>query len=151
MKRRRTKMGQARDIAQQYIRALEREDLEALKQLHAANAAFAAPGADVVGPDQIAGYFKVFFDALSDTRHDVKNIIESGDTAVIEMVGNGTHSGPLWTPQGVVPPTGRRATLPIIAILEIRAGKIGRAHMEFDQVRFLTELGLMPQAASVPV
>jgi predicted ester cyclase len=138
-------MGQAKDVAQQYITALESEDLGAVKRLHASNAAFVAPGAEVVGPDQIAAYFKVFFDALSDTRHDVKNIIESGDTAVIEMVGNGTHTGPLVTPQGAVPPTGRRATLPILVILEVRAGKIARAHMEFDQVRFLTELGLMPQ------
>lgn len=143
-------MGKAKDIAQQYVAALEGEDLEALKRLHAPNAAFAAPGAEVVGPDQIAGYFKVFFDALSDTRHDVKNIIESGDTAVIEMVGNGTHTGPLATPQGAVSPTGRRARLPIVVILEVRAGQIVRAHMEFDQVRFLTELGLMPQPAGAP-
>jgi predicted ester cyclase len=118
--------------------------------LHSLDAAFVAPGAELAGPDQIAGYFKVFFDALSDTRHDVKDIIESGDTVVVDMIGNGTHTGPLATPQGTVPPTGRRATLPIVVILNVREGKIQRAHMEFDQLRFLTELGLMPQAARIP-
>jgi hypothetical protein len=55
-----------------------------------------------------------------------------------------THSGVLQTPNGEVPPTGRSVELRWVAMYETRGVEILSEHLRFDQVEFLTQLGLMP-------
>jgi predicted ester cyclase len=68
------------------------------------------------------------------------------DAAAVELVFMGTHTGPLATPNGVIPPTGRRVTLQSASILRFKEGLIASEHAYPDQLDFMTQLGLMPAA-----
>jgi predicted ester cyclase len=62
--------------------------------------------------------------------------IATEDRAAREMVFTGTHTGPLITPEGPIPPTGRRVTLRQVAIHRIANGLVALEHVYYDQVEF---------------
>ncbi|MDQ6670126.1 MAG: ester cyclase [Chloroflexota bacterium] len=78
-----------------------------------------------------------FVTALPDSRMDATAIIESGDYVVVEGTYSGTHPGPLGTPKGEVPPTGRKLMLPLCDVIEVAAGRITqiRAYDDQDDLR----------------
>lgn len=59
----------------------------------------------------------------------------------------GTHTSVLQTPEGEVPPTGRRVEIRWTAMYEARGDELVSEHLYFDQVEFLTQLGLAPAVA----
>ncbi len=88
------------------------------------------------------------FRAFPDVRFEVINIFEKGDRAVGEMRMTGTNNGPLATPTGEVPATGKR--------VEMRGALVGRINAEnliveerryYDTGTMMQQLGLAPQAA----
>jgi predicted ester cyclase len=82
-------------------------------------------------------------DSVPDTRHPVSNVIEAGDQLVVEFRWQGTHTRPLFSPQGEIPATGKQLDVRISAVFEIEAGRITAERGYFDQVEFLTQLGLI--------
>jgi ketosteroid isomerase-like protein len=64
-----------------------------------------------------------------------------------EGVYSGTHTGVLATPQGDLLPTGRKLELRFRDVFQVKAGKAVAHRLYFDNVEFLTQLGLMPQPA----
>jgi ketosteroid isomerase-like protein len=61
-----------------------------------------------------------------DGRAKVANVIDGGDTVVVEYVGSGHNTGTLKTPQGVLPPTGRHIEADIVDVWEFENRKIKR-------------------------
>jgi predicted ester cyclase len=53
----------------------------------------------------------------------------------------------LATPQGEVPATGRKLSLPLCDVFEVVAGRIVRIQAYYDQMAFATQLGLLPEGA----
>ena len=96
-------------------------------------------------PSPTAG--DVIVRAFPDASIRVVSTVEAGDTIVTEGVYGGTHTGPLDSPQGTVPPTGRAIDLPFVDIFRVRDGKAVVHHLYFDQLTFMAQLGLMPQPA----
>jgi steroid delta-isomerase-like uncharacterized protein len=80
--------------------------------------------------------------AFPDASADITNIVSSGDYVVVEFTGRGTHNGPMMTPGGEVPPTGRRIEIPFVEVHEIRNGKIVRSRLYYDMSSFARQLGL---------
>jgi predicted ester cyclase len=64
------------------------------------------------------------------------------DAAATEVVFTGTHTGPMNTPGGAVPPTGKRVTLHSVSVLRIKDGLVASEHVYLDQLEMLTQLGL---------
>jgi predicted ester cyclase len=89
-----------------------------------------------------------FVRALPDSRMEVTAIIESGNWVVVEGAYSGTHTGPLGTPQGEVPPTGRSLKLPLCDVIEVAAGRITQIRAYYDQMTFAAQLGLLPEPAA---
>ncbi len=65
-------------------------------------------------------------DGFTDGKAEVTNVIDGGDTVVVEYLGSGLNDRPLTTPQGVIPPTGRRIEAHIVDVWEFEDGKIKR-------------------------
>ena len=65
-------------------------------------------------------------DGFTDGKAEVTNVIDAGDTVVIEYVGSGLNDRPLQTPQGELPPAGRYVEAGIVDVWEFEAGKIVR-------------------------
>jgi hypothetical protein len=65
-----------------------------------------------------------------------------------EGMYSGTHAGILTTPQGDVPPTGRKLDLRFCDVFQVQGARAVARRLSFDNVEFLTQLGLMPEPAN---
>lgn len=65
-------------------------------------------------------------DGFVNGRAEVTNVIDAGDTVVVEYVGSGQNTGTLTTPRGVLPPSGRNVRADIIDVWEFEDGRIKR-------------------------
>ena len=59
-----------------------------------------------------------------------------------------TNSGPLRTPQGDVPATGKRVTAESCHVLQFAGEKVLRYRVYLDTMPVLAQLGLVPAAAA---
>jgi steroid delta-isomerase-like uncharacterized protein len=108
-----------------------------------------APGsAPMTGIEAFIGYGQAFLRAFPDGRIHRNRLVESGDRVVVEGRFTGTNTGPLQTPAGELPATGRPMELPFADCFRIVDGKITEHRIYYDTVGLLTQLGLMPEPAS---
>lgn len=70
--------------------------------------------------------------------------METQECAIDQGDVIGTHTQPLQPPDGQsLPPTGKQVTVRSVDIATVANGKIVRHDFYFDQLDFLTQLGLM--------
>lgn len=69
------------------------------------------------------------------------------DGVANECIFRGTNPGPLTTPNGDLPPTGKPFAVPFCEIWRIRAGKLVSLHNYSDDLAVTAQLGLLPAAA----
>src|SRR5512132_429070 len=81
-------------------------DVSGLKELYAADADVAIPGATVRGRDQVGALWGAFISAFPDGQLTELLRLDCGTYIVSENNLSGTHTAPLVTPQGEVPATG---------------------------------------------
>jgi steroid delta-isomerase-like uncharacterized protein len=134
-------------IAQSSFDAINAHDNKRWSSLQADNSQQAyAPGTS--GPlnqEQSWAYIQGFLTAFPDLHFDTMHSVAQGDSVVLHWTGTGTHTGPLTTPTGnMIPPTGKKATVPGSTTFEIKNGKITRSWIYWDMVTLLGQLGLMP-------
>ncbi|MEX2157997.1 MAG: ester cyclase [Dehalococcoidia bacterium] len=96
------------------------------------------------GPDVGLGVAQMFANAMSDAKIDVKKIYVAGDTALVEFIGSGTHDGDF---QGIAP-TGKKVTLPVCDVVDVRDGKIIAEREYMDMMHMMQQLGVVPAAAT---
>ena len=101
------------------------------------------PGAPPLrGEAQIRAMFESYVEAFPDFTCETVHAIEAGDTYAAETRFAGTHRGPLVTPQGAIPATGRRVSWQSADIVRMRDGKIASWHVYHDPTPFLAQLGV---------
>jgi hypothetical protein len=143
-------MGEARAVMDRMTEAMVGDDMEALASLYAVDALAETPElGQIKGREQIIEYLKGFSEAFSDKRYEMVIAHEAGNVAIDEGYLHGVHTGPLMTPSGeVVEPTGRTLRLRSCDIGTVEHGLITRHHFFYDQLDFLTQLGLLPDDGS---
>jgi predicted ester cyclase len=99
------------------------------------------------GREEVRKQYQTWLDAFTDIQVEFPDVIESGDALAAEVRVTMTHTGPLVTPNGTIPPTGKRVTLEAVDIAHARDGLIVSFHSYFDQLALLAQLGLMPETA----
>ena len=123
-----------------------------------------ATGETFRGHEGFRQFMQGWADAFPDGRAEDTNVYVGEDFAVTEFFGRGTHSGPLRTPAGEIPPTERSVEFRLCEVYQIRDGKIVRGRTYFDAATLLDELGFTlsleqqpgaeeetpPRAAEVP-
>jgi hypothetical protein len=77
-----------------------------------------SPRIQARGPEEIIEYVKGVKEAFPDIRATATNVLACGNTLVRELTWEGTHAGPMKTPQGTIPPTNRRITFKGVVLLE---------------------------------
>lgn len=98
------------------------------------------------GPSGAIEFGQMWADGFPDGRATIENVVASGDHAVVQFTGRGTHTGALRTPAGEIPATGRSVTLDFCDVVEIRDGKIRLSQSYFDSASMLMQLGVTPEA-----
>ena len=81
--------------------------------------------------------------SMPDAMTRVDSITVQGDRVVTEHTGGGTHTGPLQTPAGTIPATGKTLQLRFAEVFEMREGKIKTMRAYWDTATLMRQLGLM--------
>ena len=97
------------------------------------------------GPDEIIGALQGWKQAMPDVKGSVTNSYAIGNTVTLEVTWRGTQTGPLESPAGTIPASGKSQTTPAAWILEYDGDKVKESRHYFDMVTFLTQIGAMPQ------
>jgi steroid delta-isomerase-like uncharacterized protein len=84
-----------------------------------------------------------FKTAVPDMKLEVTNQVATDDQVVSEFVVRGTHTGPLQTPAGAVPATGKSIEYPVCEVWGIKQGKLASIRNYFDSATLLRQLGLI--------
>ena len=84
----------------------------------------------------------MFHTAFSDGRLSLTTVVTDGARAAVEGRFDGTHDGPLASPGGDVPPTGKTVHFRWAAVYETQGTSLLSEHLFFDQADFLSQLGL---------
>jgi len=139
-------MANAESIVREMVDAINRDDMAAYKALLHPEYSYRGPDGQIErGQDAGVALIQMYRSAFrDDLKMDIQNIYAAGDTAVVEFIGGGTHSGEL----AGVAPTGRRVAMPVVTILEMRDGKVHTEREYFDSGYLMQQLGVTPATAT---
>lgn len=82
--------------------------------------------------------------SIPDAMTRLDSIIVDGDAVATEHTGTGTHTGPLQTPAGAIPPTGKTIRLQFAEVFTLQDGKIRQMKAYWDTATLMRQLGLIP-------
>jgi hypothetical protein len=142
-------MSEARDVMDRLTEAVLAHDLEGVAACYAEDAVGVTPDqGEIRGRDALAAYQRQLGDAFPDMGYEPVAKHEAGSVAIDEGDFVGTNTGPLPTPGGNLPPTGRSIRVRSCDVATIERGVIVEHHFYFDQLDFLSQLGLLPDLPS---
>jgi hypothetical protein len=81
--------------------------------------------------------------AFADMHRELYNFWTVGNTVLVRLALQGTHTGPLETPFGVISPTGNKMNAPCVDIFELEEGKIKKFDCYPEGSIILTQLGVL--------
>jgi steroid delta-isomerase-like uncharacterized protein len=138
-------MTSTKEAADRHVEAFNDKDLETFVGNESPDIEFVIPGGITLrGRDQVREYMKVLWSAFPDIKVAATYQVIAGDTAVTEQTFTATHTGTLRTPKGDVPATGKRVQGRQVAVQRVKDGQVWSEHLYFDQMEFLSALGLVP-------
>ena len=144
-------MSELTDLRDRHYEGVKSGDVDLAASTLANDVENILPGAPPGAMNGVAGFrafAEPFAKAFPNAGMTLTSTVEAGDTIITEGVFTGTHTGPLETPQGTVPPTGRSIEIPFADIFVARDGKFVKHHLYFDNAAFMAQLGLMPEPAA---
>lgn len=100
----------------------------------------ATPGAKVTSREAFKSYLAANAAAFPDYTTSIEMMVAEGDKVAVYAFFRGTMEGPM----GDFPATGNSAEMPFLGIFRIEEGQIAELWVEWDNVAFLSELGLFP-------
>jgi steroid delta-isomerase-like uncharacterized protein len=127
------------EIAKAAVTAYNDKDWSKGKDILAADAVYDEKGTHrrIQGAGEIIEAWQGWAKAFPDS----KATFVSGDTAILELVWKGVHTGPLQTPTGTIPPSNKPIELPACQIVQVEGGKVKSATHYFDMLTMLTQIG----------
>ncbi|MGD8396391.1 MAG: ester cyclase [Candidatus Eiseniibacteriota bacterium] len=139
------------EIVRQAHASLVAGDLEAFKSFvspdYTRHCQAMPPGQqELHGTEQFFGFIEDFRQAVTGYEDTLSNMIAEGDRVAYVSTMTGTQTGPM----GDLPATGKSFTLVNIIIQRLEEGKIVETWVSWDNVAFLSQLGLMPPPTAGP-
>jgi steroid delta-isomerase-like uncharacterized protein len=125
--------------------AYNEKNWDAVKSMFAENGIYdeKATSRRVQGVGKILEVWQGWAKAIPDSKATFVGEYASGDTAIIEVVWKGTHTGPLQTATGTIPPSNKRMELPACQIIKIEGGKVKSFTHYFDMATLLRQIGAL--------
>ena len=140
------------EIAKAAVTAYNEKDWSKGKDILAADAVYDEKGTHrrIQGAGEIIETWQGWAKAFPDSKATFVREFASGDTAVLEVVWKGVHTGPLQTPTGIIPASNKSIEMPACQVVQVEGGKIKSASHYFDMLTMLTQIGAMksPSAAA---
>ena len=139
----------ALDVARESIECFNADDFDRLRSLLADDSYEEELSTQrrLEGADAQVEAAQGWKQAFPDGHGTVTGEYADGNTVAIELTWEGTHSGPMATPDGQeLPPSNRRVTVKAVEVMEIEAGKIKVTRHYFDLMTLLQQIGAMEEA-----
>lgn len=112
-------------LARSLFDAFAKGDLDGWQAVLSPEFTWSYPGvADGRSIAAARAYNEPFNAAFADWVTEVHSAAISGETVFLRMTVHATHAAPLVLPQGTVPPSGKRGSVPCVLVAEIRDGLI---------------------------
>jgi steroid delta-isomerase-like uncharacterized protein len=137
-----------RELARKAMEDFNKRDMDAIeRRAHSDITVINVASGEVFhGPKGLRAHLERWTSAFPDARAEVDRITAADDGYVVEFIGSGTNTGPLLTPSGSVPPTGKRISLRFAESTHVSDGKLTESRLYFDLASMMSQLGLGPQA-----
>ena len=142
-------MTDLRPLAAASIELFNQTDYAGLRALLAPSFTYEETGTGTTAPDPDAfvAALGAWRSAAPDCSGEVTRIAVDGDTTVTEVLWTGTQTGPLPTPSGVLPASGRRFEFRSTVWQDWVDGLLVRERHHLDVLTMLTQLGALPAPA----
>ncbi|QTI69032.1 nuclear transport factor 2 family protein [Gordonia polyisoprenivorans] len=130
---------------QHYTTAWSSGDESLLREVFADNGVYidSGMGHTYTGVADVARFFRHMLRFSSDTLVDFTSIVSDGNAFVAEWIWSGTADGPLSLGEKLHPPTGRRYSVPGVAVCRSDAAGRVSYHKDYYDVRnFIQQLGI---------
>jgi steroid delta-isomerase-like uncharacterized protein len=95
----------------------------------------------IKGADEITQAIQGWKTAFPDAKGTVKNAVASGDTVTLEITWEGTQSGPLESPEGTIPASGKRVAVEAVQVVRVENDKVTETRHFFDMLGLLRQIG----------
>ena len=82
--------------------------------------------------------------AFPNVKGTIRNVVSSGNTVVQEITWTGTHTGPLPTPGGTLPASGKSITVQASMWYTFQGDTIQAIRHHLDVLSMLQQLGALP-------
>lgn len=136
-------------VAERAVEAFNAADWETSRALLTANSVYNELGTRrrIEGPEAVVAALRGWKNAMPDVTGTISNIIASGDTVALEITWEGTHTGDLQMPNGVIAASGKKQITPGVWVLEIDGDQIRESRQYFDMLTLLEQIGAAPGAS----
>ena len=98
-------------------------------------------GRRIQGINQIVEAWQGWAKAIPDSKATFVAEYACADTAVLELIWKGVHTGPLQMPSGTIPASNRPIEIPACQVVKIEGGRVQSVTHYFDMVTLLTQIG----------
>ena len=94
------------------------------------------------GPEQVIEAWQGWATALPDSNATFENAFVAGGKVILELTWRGKHTGPMQSPKGQIPATGKSIEIRACQIVEVEGGKAKSMRHYFDMMTMMQQLGL---------
>ena len=98
----------------------------------------------IEGSDAIVAALQGWRRAFPDVKGTVNRVTSGENTAALEITWRGTHMGPLETPNGSVPASGKPLDLQTFWVVDIQDDSVRSSRHYFDTLTILQQIGAAP-------
>jgi predicted ester cyclase len=130
-----------KQILDRNITAINGRDIEGLLANQQPDVVFELPGGvSLRGHDELRQYMEAMWEAFPDGVLAFGAQAFADGIAATEVAFTGTHTGPMPSPSGPIPPTGKAVTTHSVSVLHITDGLIASERVYGDRLEMMTQL-----------
>jgi predicted ester cyclase len=137
----------ARTLAERLFAVIDGRRWDEYETVMHRDARMSSPFAALQSAAEWVEFSRGFSAGMPDGKHTITGVLQDGDRLVVEGTWTGTHTGPLASLSGEIPPTGRTVLMPFCAVGTQRDGRLAEVTVYLDQLGMLAQLGLVPEPA----
>jgi steroid delta-isomerase-like uncharacterized protein len=131
------------DIAKAPIIAYNDKNWDAVKAAVAPGFVYDEVGTQrkIQGVNDVIVAWRGWAAAIPDSKATFDSASTSGNTVVVEVTWRGTQTGPLQTPTGQIPATGKKIEIRACQVIEVANDKVQAMRHYFDMMTMMQQLG----------
>jgi steroid delta-isomerase-like uncharacterized protein len=99
-------------------------------------------GQNFHGHEGFSNFMQGFKGAFPDLQINITHQVATENEVVSEFTARGTQTGPMMTPAGEIPPTGRTVDFTVCEVWSVKNGRVASLRNYQDSASIMRQLGL---------